>query len=202
MKTNINRKKLIPAWSMSSVFCLLFSVLCVLPGCAQQKSAQPEMAASIISNDINTNEIMEIAIDELSRMHFKIEKYDSEAGYIKTRPLEGGQFFEFWRSENAGAQNFALANLHSIRRTVEIEIGENIDCTVHIQRLSMPEQEIKSSARAYSMFSRSSPALQTLRLNPEQQRDTQWIDMGRDKKLENEIIKRIENKILTSELKL
>jgi hypothetical protein len=151
---------------------------------------------------------MEITEDILARMHFEIEKYDTETGYIKTRPLEGAQFFEFWRSDNIGAQNWLLGNLHSIRRTVEINVDpvlrstandeKYIDCIVHIQRLSMPEQEITSSARAYAMFSRSSPALQTLRLNPEQQRDMAWIDLGRDKELENEIIKRIKTKIPTS----
>jgi len=156
---------------------------------------------------------MQITRDVLAGMHFEIDKYDSppvsvldrrdagedrNAGYIKTRPLEGAQLFEFWRSDNLGPRNFALANLHSIRRTVEINIDNSIDCTVHIQRLSMPEQEVTSSARAYSMFSRSSPAMQTLRLNPEQQYGTTWTDLGRDKELEKEIIKRIKNKILNS----
>jgi hypothetical protein len=208
---------------LPSVFCILYSVFCILPGCTQQNT-HPEMATSKLSQSVNKTEMMEITEDILVRMHFEIEKYDTETGYIKTRPLEGAQFFEFWRNDNIGAQNWFLGNLHSVRRTVEINIdpvasfgpsprlassdagaGEakrrGIDCTVHIQRLSMPEQEVSSSTRAYAMFSRSSPALQTLRINPEQQRDMAWIDLGRDKELENEIIKRIQTKISTSELK-
>jgi hypothetical protein len=177
------------------VFCLLFSFGCILPGCQQQKISAPEKAALEISDNTKKAEVVEITEDVLGRMHFKIDKYDPETGYIKTRPLEGAQFFEFWRSDNAGARNFTLANLHSIRRTVEINIDNRIDCAVRIQRLSMPEQHVTSSARAYLMFSRSSSALQTLRLNPEQQYDTAWIDMGRDKELEKEIVKRISTRL-------
>ncbi len=214
MKTNINRQRLILTLNkkegkvhrmpygknknlsfvlcpLFSVFCLLSSALYLLTGCAQQKSSPPEMAALDLSHDVNKTEIMEITEDVLARMYFEIEKFDPDTGYIKTRPLEGGQFFEFWRSDNVRAQNWLLGNLHSVRRTVEINVDKYIDCVVHIQRLSMPEQEVASSARAYAMFSRSSPALQTLRLNPEQQRDMAWIDLGRDEELENEIIKRI-----------
>ncbi len=203
MKTYINRKRLIPAWPIPSVFCLLYSAFCILSGCRQHESSVPKTAVSDLSDSVKKAEVMLITRDVLAQMHFEIEKLDSELGYIQTRPLEGAQFFEFWRSDNIGTQNWLLGNLHSIRRTVEISIDpvlrsstttkdeKYIDCAVHIQRLSMPEQEVTSSARAYSMFSRSSPALQTLRLNPEQQRDTQWIDLGRDKELEKEIIKRI-----------
>lgn len=220
--------------------CLLISILCLLSGCAQQKSSPSEMAALDLSNDANKTEVMKITKDVLAQMQFEIEKFDPEAGYIKTRPLEGAQFFEFWRSDNAGAYNWLLSNLHSVRRTVEIILRRSQDagyggrsdealakqssiddkrettdpfsvvpspptlpqkpelrrmnelsCTVQIQRLSMPEQQVTSSARAYAMFTRSAPGLQTLVLNPEQQRDMAWIDLGRDKELENEIIKRI-----------
>ena len=200
MKTHKSIKRLISSLSKNEVaenrnlfiiLCLLFSVLCILPGCAQQKSSMSDMAASDLSHDASKAEIMEITEDVLSRMHFEIDKINSGAGYIKTRPLEGGQFFELWRSDNVGAQNWLLGNLHSVRRTAEINIDNYIDCAVHIQRLSIPEQEITSSARAYAMFSRSSPGLQTLVLNPEQQQSMAWTDLGRDEELEREIVKRI-----------
>jgi hypothetical protein len=185
--------------NLSSVICLLSSALFSFSGCADSLR---KPALSDISINVKKYEAMETTEDVLARMYFKIDKFDPDAGYIKTRPLEGAQFFEFWRSDNVGAQNFALGNLHSIRRTVEIWFSENsetpqalsgtsIDCVVHIQRLSMPEQQVTSSARAYAMFSRSSPALQTLRPNPEQQKDMAWIELGRDRELEREIIQRI-----------
>jgi len=200
---------------LSSVFCLLFSVLCVLSGCAprmesqgQQINAPREIAASSLPSWTDKAKVMEIAEDVLTDMYFTIDKLDPNSGFIKTRPLPGAQFFEFWRSDNIGSTNWINSNLHSIRRTVEVNIsqqappflpsqenrGVDINCVVKIQRLSLPARQVVSSARAYEMFSRSSPALQTLQLNPEQERKMAWIDLGTDTELETEILKRIENK--------
>jgi len=169
---------------------------------------------ALFSELATAKKITAAAEEVLAGMHFEIDKIDSETGYIKTRPLEGAQFFEFWRSDNVGAQNWLLGNLHSVRRTVELKLvlhkesqglsevegfDKYIECVAHVQRLSMPEQHVTSSARAYELFSRSAPVLQTLRLNPEQQKKLAWIDLGNDTELETEIVKRIETKILTSE---
>jgi len=157
--------------------------------------------------------MMEIAEDVLAKMYFTIEKADADPatpgintrlwrGFIRTRPLAGAQFFEFWRSDNVGADNWLESNLHSIRRVVELTMSEEegppqsgnllcINCDVQKYRLSMPEHHVSSSARAYEMFSESSSALQNLRLNPEQKAGMAWIDLGKDTQLAAEILKRI-----------
>ena len=139
---------------------------------------------------------MQIAEDVLAKMRFTIEKADAQSGLIRTRPLPGAQFFEFWRSDNVGAFNCAEANMHSIRRIAELNIkqqdeGLSIGCDVKVYRLSLPEHEVSSSARAYEMFSESSSLLQVIRLNPEQKAGMAWVNLGRDKRLEAEILKRI-----------
>ena len=58
----------------------------------------------------------------LTRMHFAIEKLDAEQGVVKTRPLRGAQFFEFWRSDNVSSYDCEEANLQSVRRTVELRV--------------------------------------------------------------------------------
>ena len=178
-----------------TVCCLLSLVLgLLLGGCAQQ---QHEVVTEQINvPDIGSAEAMEIAEDVLAKMHFTIEKADQQSGFIKTRPLPGAQIFEFWRSDNVGADNSLQANLHTIRRTVEIDISPRgkelcIGCNVRMQRLSLPEHDVSSSARAYEMFSKSSPSLQRLRLHPELKKDMAWVDLGRDRQLETEILKRI-----------
>ncbi len=161
---------------------------------------------------------METAEDVLAKMHFTIEKADTDPatlgidtphwrGFIRTRPLSGAQLFEFWRSDNVGADNWLESNLHSIRRVVELTISEQeegppqngnrlcINCEVQKYRLSMPEHQVSSSARAYKMFSESNSAFQNLRLNPEQKAGMAWIDLGKDKQLAAEILKRIEEQI-------
>jgi hypothetical protein len=114
--------------------------------------------------------------------------------------LAGGQFFEFWRSDNVGSDNQLQSNLQSVRRIAELNIREQddglfISCDVQVHRLSLPEREVSSSARAYGMFSESTPSLQKLSLSPEQKAGFAWIDLGRDDLLAAEILKRIEEQI-------
>jgi hypothetical protein len=173
--------------------CVLF-----LTGCEQQHEVVTEQ---IFLPDIGNDKVMEIAEDVLTEMHFTIEKADVESGFIKTRPLSGAQFFEFWRSDNVGVENSLQANLHTIRRTVELDLsprGEQlcITCNVQVQRLSLPERDVSSSARAYEMFSTSSSSLQTLTLGPEQKKNIAWVDLDKDMQLATEILKRIEKRIV------
>ena len=185
--------------------CKYILMTCTLmaAGCAQQNSAPPRVKVQDSAlyvepdQDIGKTDLMEVAEDVLAGMYFKIDKADTNSGLIRTRPLPGSQFFEFWRSDNAGAENTLAANLHTIRRTVTLDISQEgrelrIGCNVHTQRLSLPEQQANSSARVYGMFSQSSTSLQRLQINPEQKKEIAWIDLGRDSRLEAEILKRIE----------
>jgi len=176
-------------------------------GCTQQNSAPPGVKVQdsdlYVETDqgIGKTDLMEVAEDVLARMYFTIDKADTNSGLIRTRPLPGAQFFEFWRSDNAGTDNTLAANLHTIRRTVTLDISQQgqelcIGCNVQAQRLSLPERQVSSSARVYGIFSQSSSLLQRLKLNPEQKKDMAWIDLGRDPRLEGEILKRIETGIV------
>jgi hypothetical protein len=172
----------------------------LLVGCAEQQRYEAEQTQvasdKIFVADSDMPNVMQIAEDVLAKMHFTIEKADVESGLIRTRPLPGAQFFEFWRSDNVGAFNRAEANLHSIRRIAELNIkqqdeGLSIGCDVKVYRLSLPERRVSSSARAYEMFSESSLLLQRIRLDPEQKAGMAWVNLGRDRQLEAEILKRI-----------
>jgi len=197
-------------WVVFGLGFLVFGLL--LTGCAEEQ--QYGAVEPICVENVNKLEAMEIAEDVLAKMHFTIEKADAEIatagidtrrwrGFIRTRPLAGAQFFEFWRSDNAGADNWLESNLHSIRRVVELNMSEQdegppqsgnrlcINCDVQKYRISMPEHQVSSSSRAYEMFSESNPALQNLRLNPEQKAGMAWIDLGKDRQLAAEILKRI-----------
>jgi len=184
-------------------------MMCTLmaAGCAPQNSAPLRVKVQdsdlFVERDqgIGTADLMEVAEDVLANMYFTIEKADAQSGLIRTRPLPGAQFFEFWRSDNVGADNTLAANLHTIRRTVTLEISQQdeqlcIGCNVQAQRLSLPERQVSSSARVYGIFSRSSQSLQRLKLNPKQKNEMAWIDLGRDSQLEAEILKRIETRIV------
>lgn len=183
--------------------CGLWFVVCglLLAGCAEQQ--QYGAAEPLLMENIDKLRVMEIAEDVLVKMHFTIEKANPENGFIRTKPLQGAQFFEFWRSDSVGADNWLANNLHSIRRVVELNINEqdkdlHIDCDVKTYRLSLPEREIRS-AHAYDLFSASSPTLQRIQLHPEQKEDMAWIDLGKDEQLAAEILKRIEQQIVSGQ---
>lgn len=195
----------------------LMTCALMVVGCTQRSPTQivvkktQDGALHIEQNsDISMFNLMEIAEDVLTEMYFTIEKAthqerymqtDTQSGIIRTRPLPGAQFFEFWRSDNVGAENAIEANLHTIRRTATLylrrqEMELSIDCEVYVQRLSLPEQHLSSSSRIYGMFSQSSRSLQRLKLNPEQAERMAWIDLAPDRQLEAKILKRIESQII------
>jgi len=181
--------------SLSFAAC---TALLLITGCAETQRFKA--VEQIWVPNLEKQQAMEAAEDVLGQMHFTIEKSDLKHGLIRTRPLAGAQFFEFWRSDNVGGFNWAEANLHSIRRTVELNIDRQdeqlcIGCNVKTQRLHLPEHPVSSTAQAYRLFSESRSSMQELKLNPEQQKDMRWVDLGRDVRLETEILKRIEKQI-------
>lgn len=170
----------------------------VLAGCAQPQ--RETTAGQVCAPDIGKAETMAIVEDVLANMHFTIEKADIQSGVIRTRPLSGAQFFELWRNDNVGPDSNLQANLHTIRRIAELDVSQNagqvrIGCIVRVQRLSLPERDISSSARGYEMFSRSSSVVQRLELYPEQGKNKAWIELRNDVPLAKEILSRIEARI-------
>jgi hypothetical protein len=175
--------------------CAVFWLIC---GCAKEQ--QFTAVEQICLADKGKAEAMAAAEEVLGEMRFSIEKSNVESGFIRSRPLVGGQFFEFWRSDNVGAFNAAEANLHSIRRIVELDIRQDgeelcIGCDVNVQRLKLPERDVSSSTKAYAMFSDSERSMQRLELNTEQRRGMAWIDLGGDGRLETLILERIEKRM-------
>ena len=196
LKPQDSRKISLVFWFLSLSCGLLMA------GCTEQQ--QEQTAKPLLMKNINKLQVMEIAEDVLTKMHFTIDKANNEIGFIKTKPLSGGKSFEFWRSDNIGADNQLLSNLHSIRRIVEIKINEqnndiNVNCNVKIYRLSLPERDIRSSAHAYELFSKSSSGLQNIQITPEQKADMTWIDLGNDQQLAAEILKRIRQQIVSKQ---
>jgi len=154
----------------------------------------------------------------LTRMHFPLEKVDVDQGIVRTRPLRGAQFFEFWRSDNASLSGYEEANLQSIRRTVEVyaEAKERasggrresadanaptpphslcLRCLVSVQRLSLPANEIAGTSEGYRIHSASLPTLQRIEPTPQQRRAMAWIDLDPDPTLAARILERIEKRL-------
>jgi len=187
--------------TMNRVTLLLLggvAVLLFLCGCAKEQ--QFETIDEICLPGVNKAAAMEAAERVLGEMHFTVAKSDAESGYIRSGPLPGAQSFEFWRKDNVGDYNWAQANLHSIRRTVELEISQKeremcIGCDVKVERLNLPEYEVTGSTQAYRMFSKSSRARQQLEVNAAQKEGMSWVELGEDRRLGTEILKQLKEKL-------
>jgi len=196
------------SWRKQTICLRIYAIMScslVLASCAKQ---QCETAEPVCLENIDRLGAMQAGEEVLAKMHFIIDKADPEAGLIRTLPLPAAQFFEFWRSDNIAPKSAVEANLHSIRKTVELKISKQsadstkekpqklcIACDVKVERLALPEHEVSSSARAYEMFSQSSRSMQILKLHAEQKKGMAWVDLGQDQQLAAEILRRIENKL-------
>lgn len=178
-------------------------------GCASRETA-PGPAQILCPEGVTAAQVVDAAHSVLAGMHFPIEKLDAEQGVVKTRPLRGAQFFEFWRSDNVGAYNTAEANTQSVRRTVELRVtrkavdhspqsegaaGLCIECDVQVQRLALPGNEVAGVSQAYQIHTSSQPTLQLFDVTPQQRAGMAWIDLGRDPELAAKILKRIERRL-------
>ena len=167
----------------------------LLTGCGKQQ--QYKTIEQICLPDITKSQAMKTAEDVLGKMHFAVDKTDYEQGYIKSRPLRAGQFFEFWRKDNVKGFNNAEANLHTIRRTVKINMSRQdrklfINCDVKTERLSLSEHKVDRDRQEYDRSSRIQTSLEKLRLQSEQKN---WIDLGKDEKLATVILQKIQKKL-------
>ncbi len=178
-----------------TIFSLLFMTF--VCGCAEEVTLPPSEPLCLTSAD--RTQIMEIAEDILVRMHFVIEKYDIDAGFIKTKPLSGAQYFEFWRKDNASSVNAVEANLHSIQRSVQLGIADNarglcLKCDVNVKRLSIPEEEFLRMSQMGGTFTSGRAFKMSLRMDSEKAEEMVWIDLGPDPSLERKILSLIEQK--------
>jgi hypothetical protein len=199
IKTKIRTGQSRISWLLGqlSAGLILLCVMLFFSGCAGRQEAN---ALGSLEPVTAGGYFVLAAEDVLIGMNFDIDKADMQNGVLRTRPLPGAQFFEFWRQDNSSFNSWLISNIHSIRRTAEVSVIEenqkiSVDCVVRVQRLSMPSREVDSTARAYEIFMKNSPLLQRLQVGPQQEADMVWIDLGRDAELEIEILKRITGQI-------
>ncbi len=182
-----------------------------LLGCAgPSKTVSTAPVQMVCEEAVAKAEVIQAAEYVLTRMQFPIEKLDAEQGIVRTRPLRGAQFFEFWRSDNVGAYDYAEAGLQSIRRSVELRVKpedrgqrpENgvearlcVGCTVAVQRLSLPGNEVAGVSAAYGIYARNTPTLRRVEANRQPRRAMAWVDLGPDPALAARILERIDKRL-------
>lgn len=167
-------------------------------GCGTKTAARQE---PVCVQDVQPDVVAEAAEDVLVDMGFDIEKYDVDAGYISTYPLRSKQFFEFWRGDTAGKKAKLASNLHTERRTVEMNISESdrqlcVDCTVIRERLSVPGRQAGGPEDSFGGISRHTKmgTEESLALEDDFE-DIRWENLGKDEDLRAKILARINKKL-------
>jgi len=175
-----------------SLICVSCAWLLLFAGCAEQRQV-----VEFCVPPGNEALLMHAAEDVLAELHFTIDKVDVENGLLRTRPLAGAQFFEFWRKDNVGAFNAMEANLHSIRRTVELTVNQPadkqlgqlcVDCNVRTERLSIPQQQISDTSPLTEMFSQNRLTAHELEFEKNRKEAITWLPLGNDPQLESRIL--------------
>jgi hypothetical protein len=180
---------------MKNGFLLIMGVLAVLAGgCARVRMVQ---AQPVCIEAVSQDKLMQACEKMLVAMQFQIEKYDEERGVIRTRPLRGKQFFEFWRSDNANGFDSAESNLQSLQRTAELTFEMQssrvcVACVVDTQRLSLPEEPIQSYYYAAGIYTGSGTSRQRLEVKGDRREEMRWVDLGRDEALEQKMLTKIQ----------
>ena len=186
---------------MRKCWLMLMAVMCgvlVLGGCAGPEKFDGIKSICVAGAD--RGQVLAACEDVLGKMHFGLAKNDAEAGYIRSRPLTGAQWFEFWRKDTVGGYNWAQSNMHSVRRVVEMVVDEQdgkvcVECDVSVQRLSLPEREISSISKVGGMFTKSGRSGMRFKFHGQQASEVAWEDVGGDARLETEILRQVEKRI-------
>lgn len=100
------------------------------------------------------------ALHVLRSYNFEIDRQERRAGLITTKPLLGQHFFEFWRKDAVTPNDLAESTLHTIYRTVEVQIRPTAKgaitykplVQVKVTRSNREDLGIVSATDAYGMF--------------------------------------------------
>jgi len=111
----------------------------------------------------NLDELIAAAEAAIRKLGFKVDRVDYRTALVTSQPLVSSQFFEFWRSDIASAEDSAEASARTTRRTIRMEITRlkdgKFDLTpkVLVERQTIAEQRITNVALYHGAFARASP---------------------------------------------
>lgn len=166
---------------------------CLGPRRSDYVSAHP---VSIEDPSVRADEVWDAIEETLRRNRFRLDRTDRRAGVITTMPETSQHFFEFWRHDVDTRPDFWEATLNPLRRWVEVNVtrGEEgrwtgLALVVHIERFSSYDRQFNSTGALYEYFGDTMPA--TTGLTPESAPQDRWLDLGRDRAMEEYLLRAI-----------
>ena len=133
---------------------------------------------------------------ELKVRGFDLDNVDRRAGVIETEPRTSSQWYEFWARDVVTWQGRAESSLHTLRRSVRLEMRADPDSSCRLSCRALVDREViapgvvSGSARANSIFAGAAGRMPTLKPLGDQQ-ISQWVSLGRDNALEQDILQSI-----------
>lgn len=160
---------------------------------------------------------LEDAVFTLRREFFKPTAVDRGNGVIITEPEVSRQWFEFWRKDPVDRYQTAESSLHTIRRTVRVEVEPTgpvtprsglaldtpkamsfakdqadeyrLQVTVDKTRYAAPARQVTTTSGALGIYSERLPTTEGIRQSRAE--SEQWVPLGRDALLEDYLIKKL-----------
>ena len=129
---------------------------------------------------------------ELLARGFVIDFQNRTAGLIETRPLVSKQWFEMWKDDTVTAASVAKNSMQTSRRTIKLNFNWSrnpveLECIVSVDKIYVVPESKSDSAKTDDVFIASARLLR--------KKDTKgsqfWDNAGRDKDLEQAILKSI-----------
>ena len=171
---------------------LLFCAAMTAAGCATVASGRFSNPMTFTETDADTVE--HVARRVLRELRFDIEYPESSEGRLATDSLTGASWFEFWRKDTVGAMQRLESSLHTIRRRATVSIspkdgGSQVFVKVIKQRKSAPGLGPETIGQAFNIY--DAQDMELVRQSELAPTEYEWLDMGRDELLEQDILQRI-----------
>lgn len=169
-------------------------VLLILAGCT---SIPPAAVTNPLALPCIPEQLWLHSQAELKSRGFDLDIVDRRHGLIQTFPRTSSQWFEFWARDVVTDYARAEASVQSVRRSVRIEMHATADdqctlaCRVDVERLVAGRANVSGTVRANSVFSRLGGRMPTLSDRRNDRRGRQWVSLGRDQALEDDILRAI-----------
>ena len=172
-----------------------------LGGCGGQQPLQWRNEAIAVDH-ASFDQVWDACVESLQDKGMEIDRQDRRFGIITTKPMVGKQFFEFWRNDAANSDDLMLSSLHTIRRTVKVQVNSRgatryeVAVEAQAQRASLPGAAVDSVVEAFELLGRQGVSPYPRRrdyIRPKPK--PEWVDLGREPALEQNILDDISGRL-------
>jgi len=171
-------------------------VLLTVAGCA---TTVTKPIADCWDVQADPTELWQVCQAELRSRGFRLDRVDRRSGSLKSHPRISSQWFEFWGRDVVTASDWAESSLHTIRRTVELDMTRQaphccrLRCRVAVERLTPEPLAVAGSLRLGDVLKLTAGNLPAL-TDPfkDSQPQAQWAPLADDQALAAAILSSIE----------